>query len=167
MPAPSSKDAAPIRFARRMVGCSTRTKAHSREMFGLRGGHFGGSATFLSEGHSRRAGGGEKSDSAQVDSWADVIDRASIGRACHKVAISFRGNYRTVRRKPKDLQDKPMELGGFEPPTSWVRYRPSEPPYGLEFPILERYAGDQVGSPIEPDMRGYAPLCGHSGTQTH
>jgi hypothetical protein len=54
-----------------------------------------------------------------------------------------------------------MELGGFEPPTSWVRCRAAVVPFPLEFGFLMRRvasSGARAESRIAGDMRRYAGI---------
>ena len=60
-----------------------------------------------------------------------------------------------------------MELGGFEPPTSWVR---SAAAAGVNSSRKPYFQGVSVIPSVEraairvPNMRGYAAMCSESGT---
>jgi hypothetical protein len=58
-----------------------------------------------------------------------------------------------------------MELGGFEPPTSWGRYRAAVSSLPLRFGFLMRCLASSGALPGSADRRGYASICGDSGTQ--
>jgi hypothetical protein len=59
-----------------------------------------------------------------------------------------------------------MELGGFEPPTSWVRFTPLATHNLLESSMRSGFAAARDSLPTEPDMRGYAAIVGGVQAET-
>jgi hypothetical protein len=100
-----------------------------------------------------------------TDGGLEVIVGASAEFERHRQIRPWSGgNEVRLREKQPIAGKKVVELGGFEPPTSWVRYKAtlSVPPSA--FRILERCNSRFLSKTYGGCTSIYAGICGDSGT---
>jgi hypothetical protein len=73
--------------------------------------------------------------------------------------MNFRGGGKRLQKVP-DVQVPDDDLGAFEPPTSWVRFRALVTRHSLESRMASGFAPLTILSPTKSDMRGYAAIAG-------